>query len=214
VWVGVDATIRKETKGAKSLDDFCKLFFGGRDTGPMIAPYTYQDLLQSLNSVCPYDWNAYFQRMVYDVHPEPTTEGIEMAGWRLVYESEPPAPRTGGGGRGRGFSDHTYDIGVSIDGSGNIGDMVIGSPADRAGLGPSMKIVKVGDKDYSNDVLTAAINEATKTRAPILLQVSKEGVTSTVNVNYIGGMRYPRLQRIEGTTDYLSEIAKPKTASR
>lgn len=210
VWVGADAIIRKQSNGAKSLDDFCKLFFGGKDSGPEIKPYTYQDLVGALNSIAPYDWNGYFQKMVYDVHPGPTTEGLEMAGWRLVYTNEaPPAQTSGRPGRGGG-ANHTYDIGVSLDGTGLISDMVIGSSADKAGLAPSMKIIMVGDKQYSSDVLNAAITDAMKSGEPTSVQVSKEGVTSNLKIDYRGGLRYPHLERIEGTKDYLTEIAKPK----
>jgi predicted metalloprotease with PDZ domain len=210
VWVGADAIIRKQTNDKKSLDDFCKLFFGGHDTGPMIVPYTYEDLVKALNTVAPYDWNAYLQQMVYDVHPAPTTEGLEMAGWKLVYTNEAPPARpssSGRPGRASGGADHMFDIGISMDGTGTVSDLAVGSPADKAGLAPGTKIIKVGDKDYSSEELVNAINAAMKITDPIVLQVTKEGVTSTVKVDYHEGMKYPHLERIDGTTDYLSEIA-------
>jgi hypothetical protein len=33
-----------------------------------------------------------------------------------------------------------------------------------------------------------------------------------LDLNYHGGERYPALQRIDGTIDYLDEITKPLTA--
>ena len=214
VWLGADAIIRKQTNDKKSLDDFCKLFYGGHDTGPMIVPYTYNDLVKALNTVCPYDWNSYLQHMVYDVHPGPTTEGLEMAGWKLVFTNEAPPERRRGGrpGRDGGGPDLTYSVGITLDGTGSVSDMVLGSAADKAGMTPGMKITKVGDKDYSGDVLTAAVNDAAKSNDPISLTVTKDGVTSTVKIDYHGGMRYPHLARIDGTTDYLSEIAAAKAS--
>jgi len=212
IWVGVDATIRKITDGKKSLDDFCKLFYGGKDTGPMVVPYTYQDVLKALNTVAPYDWNSYFQQMVYAVHPGPTTEGLEMAGWKLVFTSEPIAARGGGGSRGRAApgANHAYDIGLSLDADGTITDMLMGSPSDEAGLTPSMKLITVNDRVYSDEALTAAIADAQKTKQPIVLQALKDGAISTIHLPYYDGPKYPHLERIEGTTDYLGLIAKQR----
>ena len=39
LWLEVDATIRETTKGARSLDDFCRSFFGGKSGMP--APPTW-----------------------------------------------------------------------------------------------------------------------------------------------------------------------------
>jgi len=208
VWLGADAIIRKQTNDKKSLDDFCKLFYGGHDTGPMIVPYTYNDLVKALNTVCPYDWNGYLQKMVYDVHPAPTTEGIEMAGWKLVFTNEAPPARGGGRpGRGGGGLDLTYEIGATIDGTGTISDMSTDSIADKAGLAPGMKIVSVNGKDYSSGVLTDAIKAAATSQDKIELKLTKDNVDSTVDIDYHEGMRYPHLVRIDGTPDYLSEIA-------
>lgn len=211
VWLGADAIIRKQTNDKKSLDDFCKVFGGAPTTGPKIVPYSYDELVRDLNKVCPYDWNGYLQHMVYDVHPAPTTEGIEMAGWKLVYTNEPSAPRRGGGRRGGGGADFMYDFGITVDGTGTVSDMNTDSLADKSGLAIGMKINSVNGKDYSGDVLTQAVNDAVKTTTPIVLQVTKDGVNSTINVDYHDGMRYPHLVRIDGTTDYLSEIGAAHT---
>ena len=214
VWLGADAIIRKQTNDKKSLDDFCKVFAGGKSTGPMIVPYTYDELVRDLNKVCPYDWNGYLQHMVYDVHPAPTTEGIEMAGWKLVYTNEAPAPRRGGRpGRGGGGVDLMFDFGISIDATGTISDMNTDSLADKSGLAIGMKITSVNGKDYTSDVMTQAVNDAMKTTTPIVLQVTKDDVKSTINVDYHDGMRYPHLVRIDGTPDYFSEIGAAKTHS-
>jgi hypothetical protein len=58
--------------------------------------------------------------------------------------------------------------------------------------------------------LTSAIKAAQLGSGPIVLQVQKDGLVSTVRINYRGGLRYPHLERMEGGPDYLAEIAKPK----
>lgn len=210
LWLGVDAAIRRLTHNGRSLDDFCRLFAGGRDTGPMIQPYTYQDVLKWLNQVAPYDWNSYFQKMVFDVHPGFPTEGLEAAGYRLVFKNTPNGAPKPANGKAPGGASRTYDLGFSIGSDGSISDVSIGMPGDASGLAPGMKILTVGQKPYSEENLNQAIQDAAEGKGPILLQVSKDGLVSTIPVDYREGLKFPVLEPIPGTVDYLSEIIKAK----
>ena len=64
IWLEADVIIRRQTKGAKSLDDFCRLFHGGEDGKPRVAGYTFEDLTKALNTIAPYDWKGHFTRQV------------------------------------------------------------------------------------------------------------------------------------------------------
>ena len=44
---------------------------------------------------------------------------------------------------------------------------------------------------------------------PIHLMVQDDTKLSTIDLDYHDGQRYPSLQRVDGTTDYLDEITKP-----
>jgi predicted metalloprotease with PDZ domain len=44
-WLWADVIIRQQTKGAKSLDDFCKLFHGAESGPPMVKTYTFDDVV-------------------------------------------------------------------------------------------------------------------------------------------------------------------------
>jgi predicted metalloprotease with PDZ domain len=46
-WLWADVIIRQQSKGAKTLDDFCKLFHGAPSTGPMVKPYTFDDVVNT-----------------------------------------------------------------------------------------------------------------------------------------------------------------------
>ena len=46
-WLWVDVIIRQQTKGAKSIDDFCQLFHGAPSTGPMVKTYTFDDVVNT-----------------------------------------------------------------------------------------------------------------------------------------------------------------------
>src|SRR5262249_52120979 len=91
IWLEADATIRKLTGEKRSLDDFCQRFHGKPDSGPKIVPYTYEDVVKTLNEVAPYDWNAFFQERLHSLSPHAPLGGVENSGWKIVYvDSLPP----------------------------------------------------------------------------------------------------------------------------
>jgi len=42
VWLEADTIIRKQSNGAKSLDDFAKLFLGGKSGPPMVVSMSFR----------------------------------------------------------------------------------------------------------------------------------------------------------------------------
>ncbi|HLQ52312.1 MAG TPA: hypothetical protein VK129_12490, partial [Terriglobales bacterium] len=56
IWLEVDTLIRQQTHGQKSLNDFCRLFYGGASGPPVVVPYKFEDVVTALNQVTPYDW--------------------------------------------------------------------------------------------------------------------------------------------------------------
>ena len=46
MWLEAATIIHRETKGQKSIDDFCQAFHGGPNDGPQLKPYTFDDLVQ------------------------------------------------------------------------------------------------------------------------------------------------------------------------
>ena len=51
--------------------------------------------------------------------------------------------------------------------------------------------------------------QAEKTAAPIKLLLRREDHFQTVSLDYHGGLRYPKLERIEGSVDLLDAILAP-----
>ena len=103
-----------------------------------------------------------------------------------------------------------FSIGVLLDGDGGIVDVVANSPADLAKLAPSMKIVAVNARTYSVDRLREAIKAAAEPGGnPIELIVTNSDYYQTVHLDYHGGLRYPHLERIEGSPDLLGAIIAP-----
>ena len=50
---------------------------------------------------------------------------------------------------------------------------------------------------------------AEKNNAPIKLLLKRDDQFQTVNLDYHGGLRYPHLERVEGTTDLLDAVIAP-----
>ncbi len=199
--------IRHQSQGRRSLDDFLRSFFGQRDTGPIVVPYTRQDVEVALSAVWPYDWHSFFQKRIYEVNPEPPTDGLEAAGWRLVYNATPNTARYD--------SDITpvqyygsYSIGMNVNKDGSIFDVWQGSPAYTAGLGPHMVILAVNGRAYSADALNEAIAHPQDGKITIIARNFNS--VQTYVIHYAGGVRYPHLERIPGTHDYLSDIFKSR----
>ncbi len=88
-WLWADVIIRQQTKGAKSLDDFCKLFHGAPSGPPMVKTYTFDDVVNALNQVVAYDWRGFWTERLSNHGPGAPLAGIEGSGWKLVYDENP-----------------------------------------------------------------------------------------------------------------------------
>ena len=64
-------------------------------------------------------------------------------------------------------------------------------------------LIAVDGRAYKAERLKAVITEAKTSKAPIQLLVKDGEVYKTVSIAYHGGLRYPKLERIDGTEDQL-----------
>ena len=90
-------------------------------------------------------------------------------------------------------------------------DVVPGSPADKAGVGASMKLVAVNGRHWKPELLRGAVKFAKTNAAPIELLVENDEFLKTCAIDYHDGERYPRLERDATKPDLLAEILKPLT---
>ena len=213
LWLDADTLIREKTGGKKSLTDFQHIFLGkGGDTGPLIVTYDRKELIADLNQVLPYDWTGFLHQHIDLPEPHADLEGIKRGGYELVYTDKPNAAArvfASLGGRRGGGVDAWYSLGLRITADGTIADVRWDSPADRAQLGPGMKIIGVGTTVFSGDALRQAIDDAKGTSKSIHLLTSQEADLATFDLDYHDGQRFPALKRIDGTPDLLDEITKP-----
>jgi predicted metalloprotease with PDZ domain len=205
LWLEVDTIIRRESKGQKSIDDFCHIFHGGPNNGPEVKTYTFEQLVQTLNQVVPFDWAGFFHERLNSTSPQAPTGGIENAGWKVTYEPE-PAHLSGR----RGNPGDMYSIGLQVSDDGMVSDAVVGGPAFQAGISSGMKVIGVNGRVYRHDLLEDAIKAAKDSAKPISLMVVIDEYIQTANVDYHGGPRYPHLVREDGKPDLLDEIIKPR----
>ena len=208
IWLRADTIIREQTQNRRSLDDFLRSFLGQRDTDPIVAPYSREDVEASLSAICPFDWHTFFETRVYQVNSKPLTDGLERAGWRLTYNPTPNNEPFYSDLLPIGYNGD-YSIGMSVKKDGTIFDVLTGTPAYEAGLGPNMTVLAVDGHVYSADALNESI--AHPQNGKISLVVRNFSSVETHQVHYSAGVRYPHLERIPGSHDYLSEILEPRS---
>ena len=218
VWLDADTTIRKLTDNKKSLNDFAKIFLGrGGNTGPLIVPYEFPELVKDLNEVVKYDWAKFLVDRIVNINPHADLDGIEHGGYKLAFLDHPSkSERTLGAANSRrgGGLNVWYSLGMRVTSDGTLGDIRWNAPADKARLAPGEKIVAVNGQVFSADALRGAVVKAKSDTAPIHLLVQQESELIPVDVDYHDGERYPTLVRVDGTPDYLDDITKPLTTAQ
>ena len=209
IWLDVDTLIRERTNGRKSLDDFARAFFGVEDGDYTPAPYTFEDVVRTLNGVVPYDW-ADFLRTRLDGHgPGAPLDGLARGGYRLVYAETPSDwQKTLYGEYKR--NDFTYSLGFQTGGGNVIRSVQWNSPAFQAGLATGMEIVAVNGRAASPGAISEAITAAKDPNTAVELILKDADRYRTVRIDYHDGLRYPRLERIAGTPDRLGDILTPR----
>ena len=208
-WLWVDVIIRQQTKGAKTLDDFCKLFHGAPTTGPMVKPYTFEDVIATLNQVAPYDWRGFWTERLTNHGPGAPLGGIAGSGWKVVYDETPSEMMSSMASMDH-FVPAGMAIGLVLNDDGTIADTTEGMPAAKAGIGPGMKLVAVNGRRFSGEVLRDAIKAAKNTTTPLELLVENTDYYKTYKIDYHGGENYPHLLRDDSKPDLLTEILKAK----
>jgi predicted metalloprotease with PDZ domain len=217
IWLEADTIIRRESKGKASLDDFCRKFHGGENTGPKVVPYTFEDVVAALQAITPYDWHGFFTQRLNTHGPGAPLGGLENSGWKLNYDDTINEHQAAEESVGR-TTDVQFSLGfIAHDPGGEesdeVSDVIPGSPAAQAGIAPGMKLIAVNGRRWNPDGLREAIRQASGGHEPIELLIENEDFFRTYKIDYHGGERYPHLERISGKPDLLSDIARMKAAA-
>ena len=208
IWMEVDAMLRQQSGGTRSIDDFAHAFFGVRDGDWGELTYTFDDVAATLNTIQPYDWAGFLRKRITETGQPAPVNGFAMNGYKLVYTAEPTKYFTNA--EKTGPTNVTYSVGLSIAKDGEIGAVIWDSPAFRAGLDVGTVIQAVNGVAYSGDVMKAAIVTAQTSKEPIRLLVKNGTRYREVAIDYHNGPRYPRLQKIGTGETGLDKLLMPR----
>jgi predicted metalloprotease with PDZ domain len=230
LWLEVDARIRERTKDRRSLDDFARAFFGGGEKGrPEVVPYRLEDVIAGLEAVAPGDWAAFFRERV-DRAPGPDVRaGLRTAGFELAFRDS-LTPYLESYEAFAEALDLRHSLGLRIDDEGSVRDVLPGTPAYEAGLGPGMTITAVNGRKWRDGLLRDALREARTSQASqasgtaasprpgadgsIELLVESGEFFRVVEIDGRTGDRQPFLERRKGTRDRLKDILAPRAKAR
>ena len=213
IWLDVDTTIRQKTNGQKSMNDFCHLFHGGQSGPPTVIPYTFDDVVNTLNQVTPNDWRKFLRDRLDTYGPDAPLGGITNGGWKLVYDENASDFIKDREKAGHSV-DARFSIGLSLDDKGVINDVIMNSVAGKAGIAPGMELVAVNGRKFTPDILREALKAGKGSGPNLDLLVVNGDFYKTVTLNYHEGEKYAHLVRDESKPDVLSEIIKPLASSK
>lgn len=209
VWLDVDTVLRERTNGRRSLDDFARAFFGRQDgEWEKQATYTFEDVVAVLNELAPNDWSAFLRQRLDGHGPGAPLDGIARGGYRLVYTEEPTDLFKTLEAQRR-VVDLSYSLGASVESDGRLASVVWDGALFKMGLAIGARIVAVNGKAYDNDRMKAAVKDS-KDAKKVELIVRVGDDVRTLTVDYSGGLRYPRLERVEKTPARFDDIVTAK----
>jgi predicted metalloprotease with PDZ domain len=206
-WLWADSIIRQQTGGRKSIDDFCKLFHGAPSTPPIVKTYTFDDVVNALNQIAPYDWRGFWNERLTNHGPGAPLGGIEGTGWKIVYdENRSPMMRAW-------EDDHrtlnaAFSVGLITKENGEIEDTIEQMDAAHAGIGPGMKILAVNGRRFTPQLFRDALHEGKNASQPLQLLIENTDYFRTFVLDYHGGEKYPHLVREESKPDIMTEIIR------
>lgn len=210
-WLEADALIRAGTSGTKSLDDFCRDFFNVpvKPIGA-VATYSRADVVAALKTVydAP-DWDALIrERVERPVATLDFTPLLQKIGYRIEYAATPTDLQRALSKNDDGINLRT-SLGCTVGKDGTVNVIIPGSPADRAGMRFTAKIIGVDGWTFTPDRLRDAVKNSSQTKRIELLTTFDDRL-EPLTFEYDGGPRIPRLVRIDGTDDLLEKIATPR----
>jgi predicted metalloprotease with PDZ domain len=215
IWLEADTLLRQRSGNARSLDDFCRAFFGGDGAAATAGssvpylPYTADDLYTALGRIVPYDWRAFFASRVEAITPRAPLGGLEAAGWKVVYDDRPNEYQAALAAV-QEIVDLSLSLGIWVKKDGAVADVVVGSPAWQAGFGPGMKVVAIDAVKWSPEAAAAALLAAAHRTAPIAVTVEQGDDLRVLQIDYHGGERHAHLERDPARPDLLQAILAPK----
>jgi predicted metalloprotease with PDZ domain len=208
IWTEVDAIIRQGTKGKKGMDDFARAFFGINDGDWGEVTYTFDDVVKTLNTVMPYDWNAYLTDRLTGKYSGAPLTGFTKSGYALTYTDTPTNFVKAAMKSGK-YLDLAYSLGLTIAKS-KVTGVLWNSPAFKAGLTVGQEVIAVNGTPYTDDVIKAAVTAAKGGKDAIRLTVKTDDRVREVAIQWNGGLKYPRFVKSGTGPSALDTLLAPR----
>jgi predicted metalloprotease with PDZ domain len=208
IWLDVDTLIRERSGGQRSLDDFAHAFFGVNDGSYVPVTYTFEDVVQALNRVQPYDWAAMLRARLTSHGPAPL-DGFGRGGYQLVYGDTPTEYFRNSELRRR-VTDLTFSLGLVASDDGRVTEVLWDGVAFKNAMTIGSQIVSVNGAAFSGERIKDAIREAQRAGTSIELNVRNGDRYRMVAISYRDGLRYPRLERDASKPARLDDILAPR----
>jgi len=210
VWLDADTLIREKTGGKKSLDDFAKAFFGVDNGSYVPRTYTFDDVVSTLNGVVANDWATFLKTRIQDVQEKAPLDGFARGGYKVVYADTPTEFMKSAESKSKTTA-LSYSLGLTVGSDGVLTDVQWGGPAFKAGLTQGLSVVAVNGEAFDSDKLKSAVTAASKPDGQLVELLIKDGSRyRMVKIDYRGGLRYPRLEKIPGVPSRLDDILTPR----
>ncbi|HEX7960094.1 MAG TPA: M61 family peptidase, partial [Terriglobales bacterium] len=100
-----------------------------------------------------------------------------------------------------------FSIGLFLKDNGTVVDVILNSPATKAGFAPGMLVVAVNGRKFSGDIFKQAIMESKN--SPLDFIVENAEYYNVLHVDYHEGPKFPHLERVPGKAAVFDDIIKP-----
>jgi predicted metalloprotease with PDZ domain len=209
IWLETDGLIRELSGEQRGLEDFARSFFTGG--GERASLYDFRDVVAALEKVQPYGWAAFLAARIDSTTPSAPSDWLRRSGYRLIF-TDTPTPAFASHQRQTNRVDLGTSLGLVVRGgiSGEVREVIWNSPAFEAGIVAGATILSVDGAKYDPEKLLAAIQRNRGGGNPIKLTVNNRNRERTVAIDYRGGLRFPRLERVRGVPDRLGALLSPR----
>ncbi len=210
IWLEADTLIRERSHEQRSLDDFARQFFGIADGRATPVLYTFDDIVQALNRVEPFDWAGFLRVRLSSLGSALPTESLQRSGYRLVYSDTPSESWKAWEAAPPKEDSFIYSLGFGASKEGVLTRVLWQSPAFKAGLSAGDRLVAVNDLAFDADRLRDAIKRAEQQSGPIELLLRSDERFRSISLDYHGGLRYPHLERDRAVPARLEAVLAPR----
>jgi len=163
-------------------------------------------VVHALNDVVANDWAGFLNQRLRSTTTAPLG-GLEGSGWRLVYNDTKNQQQDAVEERDESV-DASNSLGFWVGKDGRVADVIPNTPAAKAGVVPGSILVGVNGRRYSQRMLRNFIRDSKTAAGPMQLVFTSDEFVNVVSLDYHDGLRYPHLERIASSPDWLTELGK------